>query len=234
MLRKYTHRPRDGYRCNNGYYARINTSHQQLCTDMCIRDPQCLVLSYNVVERQCFLNSEPCALAERHSDFLLMVFRWHEDVQCVHWIPPPNTDIHLPSRLVENTPGQSVHCAVGRISKGLDTYPAHIGGVSTVSSGKAFAVVDGDRVSRTSYDILSVGVNCTFTWIPYTAGDNLPGGAVATGFLSDIGHAYSIREYRVASNADNYGIYILGDSLGYFTQYPGSYSRTDVDILIRV
>ena len=200
MLRKYTHRPWDGYRCNNGYYARINTSHQQLCTDICIREPQCLVLSYNVVERQCFLNSEPCALAERQSDFLLMVFRWHEDVQCVHWIPPPNTDIHIPTRLVENKPEQSARCAVGRMRRGMDIHPAHIR-----IDGKGHAVIDGGLLFGMDFDVLSLSYNCVFAWLPYTAGDNLPRGTVVTGFLSDIGLTYSIRYFRVDVNADVYG-----------------------------
>ena len=87
----------------------------------------------------------------------MMVFRWHEDVQCVHWIPPPNTGIHVPTRLVENKPEQSARCAVGRMRRRMDIYSAHIR-----IDGKGHAVVDGGLLSGMDYDVLSQSSDCVF------------------------------------------------------------------------
>ena len=84
--------------------------------------------------------------------------------------------------------------------RGKDIYPAHIR-----IDGKGHAVVDGGLLSGMDYDVLSQSSNCVFVWLPYTTGDNLPRGAVVTGFLSGIELTYSIRYVRVDVNADVYG-----------------------------
>ena len=228
-VHKYTNGPMNGYYCNIGHYANISTNNQLQCTDMCIRDPSC----YNVVHESCLLGSKPCAVAVQHSDFLLMVFRWDETIQCPHWFPPPNDGVNLPSRLVENKPPYTVHVAVGRIIQGTDIYPTHVAHVSSQAVGWAVLGVGNVVSEDINYDLLSVSPNCTLAWLPYSPGDRVPLRALPIGMLSDTGPTYSIRFRREDINADAYGVYIPGQSVGYSPHFGGT-SVTGIDILVKV
>ena len=231
-IKKYTNRPLDGYYCNNGYYANVTAIHQHRCTNICIKDPQCLVLSFNVIRHYCLLNSRPCAIAHKHPEFLLMVFRWDPDVHCSNWVPPPNYGVNVPPRLVENPPSQAAHCAVGRIRIGANVHPGHVGHV--VSSSRGFFIVDGVIVAEHSnYELLSVSPNCTVAWFPYTAEETLPPGVLKSGYTENLGPTYSIRVWRPDVQIDSYGIYRNGDTVGFYPHH-NIWPTPEMDILVIV
>ena len=231
-IQKYTNRPLNGYYCNNGHYTNVTAIQQHRCTNICIKDPQCLVLSFNAIRHYCLLNSRPCAIAHKHPEILLMIFRWDPDVHCSNWVPPPNDGVNIPPRLVENDPSQKVHCAVGRIRVGANVHPGHVAHI--VSSSAGFFIVDGVRVVENSnYELLSVSPNCTLAWFPYTAGEALPPGVLQSGYTENLGPTYSIRVWSSQFQVDLYGVYRIGDTDGYYVANTALTTK-EMDILVIV
>ena len=228
---KYMSRPLNGYHCETGNYANF-TESQHHCTTICIRDPRCWVISFNAAKGHCLLNSEPCALAEKHPEFMLLVFRSDEVVQCSSWVPPPNTGSALPPRPITNRE-QRISRAVGRIKRGLSVHPGHINHYR--SSGPGFFPVNGEMVrAGTQFELLSASVKCTFAWHPYIAGDPLPRGALPAGYLEAIGQTYSMRVKETNDGVDAFGYYAPGDSNGYIVQGTRITPEKEMDILIQV
>ena len=98
----------------------------------------------------------------------------------------------------------------------------------------AYFPIDGNEVrENANYELLSVGVNCSLSWIPYTTGDMVPAAALQLGYVTGVGPTYSVRVYRADLNTDKFGVYAAGDSVAYYP-FMGVQSATEVDILVQV
>ena len=232
-IRKFTRQPLNGYHCNIEYYTNVTNLRRHRCTSLCIKDPQCWVLSYNHESSYCLMGSEPCTSAEVHPHFSLMVFREKEDETCVSWIPPLN-DSAIPARLVETRPhlNPNHHAALGRMTIGQNIYLGTVLTPWAVRSG--YFPIDGNEVVEpTNYELLLVSPNCSIAWVPYTTGDMVPAAALKLGYVTGKGPTYSIRVYAADVNADKFGVYATGDSVAYYPHF-GTPSATEVLILTRV
>ena len=116
-IRKFTNRPFNGYHCNTEYYANVTTIPRHRCTELCIKDPQCWILSYNSFTHCCLMGSELCITAESRLHSSMMVFRQKEVESCISWMSPLYNPA-VPRRLVETRPHQSRPGAVGRMVVG--------------------------------------------------------------------------------------------------------------------
>ena len=223
------------YHCNSEYHFYHTNIERQQCTQTCMTDPRCWVLSYNFVNQSCLLGNKPCAVADVYPDSLLVIFRESPNELCTTWIPPFNDPgyIYFSKRLVETHPHPEYHYAVGRMAVGSDTHLGVVAFPSAAGNGW-FAVGRAIVVKEpTNYELLSVSPKCTLVWVPYKAGDVMPPGALKLGYLTGEGHSYSIRVYLFDRDIYAYGVYITGDSVGYYT-YNGVKTLTVMEILTQV
>ena len=234
-IRKYTNEPLIGFHCDINYHAYYTNIEHHHCTERCMTDPRCWVLSYNSVNESCSLGAEPCAVADVHPDTLLVIYRDSLNEHCVTWIPPFNDPgyMHFTKRLVQTFPHHGYQYALGRMIRGSDI---HLGSVASPGEdvGAFFAIDRVDEVHEpTNYELLSVGPRCTLVWLPYKAGDVMPPGALKLGYVSGEGHSYGIRVYLADINSYGYGIYMTGDSVGYYT-YHGVQTLIEMEILAQI
>ena len=225
-FRKFTNRPLNGYHCITEYYANTTSIPRHRCTNLCTQDPQCRVLSYNPVTQSCLMGAEPCKAAEASAHSSLMVFREMEDESCVSWTPLLNDQ----PRLVGTGPHHARQAAVGRMGIGQNTYLGHI----NLPERKGYFTIDNSEVPEpTNFEVLSVSPSCSLAWMPYTTGDTVPAAALKLGYVTGVGHTYSIRVQRPDLNTDKFGVYAAGDAAAYYP-FHGVISATEVDILVQV
>ena len=227
--------PLIGFHCDISYDAYHTNIEHHHCTERCMTDPRCWVLSYNFVNQFCSLGAEPCSVAEAHPDTLLVIYRDSLNEQCVTWIPPFNDPgyMHFTKRLIESYPHHGYHYALSRMIRGSDIL---LGSVDSRSAGgKAWFAIDivNEVVGATHYEFLSVSPRYTFVWVPYKAGDMIPAGALKLGYMAGKGPSYSVRVYLADINTFTFGVYITGDSVGYYT-YWGVKTLNEMYILAQI
>ena len=109
-IESYANNPLNGFQCTDdkyGFYANVT---QGLCTWTCLTSQQCAALSYNPLYGTCLLASQPCVLASKHDEFMMMVFRKQEIVSCAVWVQDEAGVI--PDRVLPPRDG----CHVGKVS----------------------------------------------------------------------------------------------------------------------
>ena len=228
-IRKFSNRPLNGYHCNTEYYANVTTIPRHRCTELCIKDPQCWMLSYNSLTDCCLMASELCITAESNPHSSMMVFREKEVEPCVSWTSPTYNPA-VPRRLVENRPRQPRPAAVARMVVGENIY---IGHEDKLNAAGYFPIDGNEERETTNYEILSVSPSCSLAWVPYTTGTTVPAAALKIGYVTGKGLTYSIRVYTPDENLDKFGVYATGDNVAYYPLF-GVLSATEVDILIQV
>ena len=225
--RKYTNNPMQGYYCSGSYQVNMTETSQHHCTHKCIADSQCRLLSYNTVHHFCLLGTEPCAVADKHPDFLLMVFRLTETEQCVSW----ETE-NISKRMVVSLQ-HSPTIAVCRHRIAQDVHP----GMGFPQTKKNCHFTPPSRREELApwpdYELLSVSSNCILAWMPYTPGDNLPTSAVQTGYITAVGHTYTARIHDADTDSLKFGVYVPGENAAHYP-YFGDKSATVFDILVQV
>ena len=161
FIEKFTRQPLNGYHCDIDYYANVKNILRHRCTELCIKDSQCWVLSYNAQNMYCLMGSEPCPSVVAHQHFSLMVFREKEDEYCVSWIQPLNNPVNWP-RLVETLPGRNTGFpgAVGRMKIGQNIHLGHI--LQPRWARPGYFPIGGKEVSEPrNYELLSVSPSCS-------------------------------------------------------------------------
>ena len=221
---KYTNRPLDGYYCNSHQYILNDNIREDICKWDCFQSRKCGAMSYNPMSGTCMLATQPCAVAEKHSEYRLMVFSHQEHEECAVWV---GDQAHIvPARIVTTGGGGYVariavdgNILVGngnRPRQGWYTYIAH----------------EGRQIKYPNHDFLTVHLNCTMAWVPYTAGDVLPRRALVTG-MSNGRRLYSSRSWHASANTWVAGVYAESDSAAYYP-YSASNAVTSFDILVAV
>ena len=83
---RYTNRPLDSYYCNGGEYANLSDVTLGFCRWACLKTQRCRTISYSPLSGICLLASQPCVMAQKHEEFMLMLFRDLEHVDCTVWV----------------------------------------------------------------------------------------------------------------------------------------------------
>ena len=223
---KYTHRAMNGYYCASAYMTNYTAIEHQRCVAHCITNPHCWVIAYSSRVKYCLLGTQPCTKAVPDNDFWMMTFREHENIHCIQWVWSDGSS--YPNRTVEQlNPFQQ---ALARIPIEGEIYI----GLSQPGEGKIRISRNGVVVRYTDYYLLVVSESCSVAWVPYTAGNQLPRGAVEGGYLNSLGTTYCMRVWDAARNpAYTYGYYAPSIGLGYYVWY-GAKTTTQMDILVQV
>ena len=158
----------------------------------------------------------------------------------ITWVHYGNNVANIPSRRVDSARYYNPTCTVVRYQD--DQGNLHLGYADLnypnqpEKPGDAWFApvwIEGElTVSQwPDYEIMSVSPFCTLAWVPYTAEDVLPRGAVEGGYLIGEGPTYSISVYR--AGALKFGEYAAGHSVAYY-YYNGVKTATEFDILVRI
>ena len=76
-----------GQRCiteTEVYINKTNVQHQHHCTLLCIKDPVCQIVNFNIAGRYCLLGLSPCLSLEREID-IITTFMTRQP--CLKWVP---------------------------------------------------------------------------------------------------------------------------------------------------
>ena len=114
---RYTNRPLNGFYCNGQNYTHPHGVTQASCVHACITSPSCFAMSYNPMASTCLLAKQPCVKAQKHANFMLMIFRELEYVNCVVWVRDQYGVV--PDRMLTGPDDAQV----GRVSVGDDLGP---------------------------------------------------------------------------------------------------------------
>ena len=179
---RYITRPVDGYSCHLSVFKDINNAQFQQCIHACMGSTMCRTLSYNHAGKHCLLAEQACVSAEMSDGFSMMIFRSTPYLQCLNWMTfSCNYDNKhgYPERAVQ-TPMQRNRMAA--VARGFIDDQLLI--VWSTTYRYIAYVLDSQQNIRTisgSYDILVVDNACSTAWVPYSAGEPIPVGAVVAG-----------------------------------------------------
>ena len=182
-------------------------------------------MSYNPVTSTCLLAAQPCVKAEKHDEFMLMIFRELEHVDCVVWVRDQSGVV--PDRMLT---GQH-NAQVGRVVVGKDLLVGQA--YKPGENWNTYMAHNGNQIVVQNEDLLTVHPNCTVAWVPYKARDALPMNAIVTGMLANGRRLYSSLSWYAAVGYWRIGSYAEGDTAAYFA-HGGSNAVTEFDILVSV
>ena len=222
---RHTNRPLNGFRCNGQPFTSPRGVTQTSCAHACVTSLSCSAMSYNPVTSACLLAEQPCVKAEKYDDFMLMIFRHQQHVDCVVWVRDQYGV--MPDRMLTGPDDAQV----GRITVGGDILVGQA--YKPGENWNTYIAHNGNQIYFPNEDLLTVHPNCTVAWVPYKAGDTLPMNAITTGMLANGRRLYSSLSWYAAAGLWRVGSYADGDTAAYFA-HSGSNAVTVFDILVFV
>ena len=179
---RYITRPINGYYNHQSIDTLFKYIDFQQCIGACISNKTCWTLSYNHSGEVCALEKEPCVTANKNNDFSMMILRSTPFPLCLGWMSFNDTYGSIkgfPKRAVKIRIKKNRMAAMAR----LVSTNRLLTGRSTSKRHKAYLMDSQGNFENLSngYEIILVGGNCSTAWVPYTAGDPIPTGAVVAG-----------------------------------------------------
>ena len=184
-----------GQRCvtdTEVYVNKTGVQHQHHCTLLCIKDPTCQVMNFNIAGRYCELGRGLCVTLEREVDSVTTFMSMDP---CLKWVPNLNNDVYKAISFGKFI-GSSDSIFVTRARMGKNKIP----GKSVFSLTNAYYSWGGREkwLPKSESEYLTLSPECTINWIARnsSSGNTLPTGAVIGGNLADL-PLYVARKYAV-------------------------------------
>ena len=176
--------PRLGQHCVSDTEVYINkTGLQHHCVLLCMRDPKCQVINFNITDSRCFFGERPCFSVEIDADVVTIIMSAKKP--CLKWVNKDNKDEHnLISFPTDD--GSSKSLSVARGIMGNNKIPGKMAltdeGIRCAWEGIEIDFSEGQS------EILTVSSECNISWVPHnpTSGNPLPAGIVIGGQLNGI------------------------------------------------
>ena len=214
--------PRHGLRCLTTASASTWQAAHPQCVWRCLQMKTCHYINYDSDTRQCELGMGQCESLQTAAGFMVNVFGpprhdclyWGSN-QISGWVPVQerNGKIYLAPIVSADV------VLVGKLNTQKGDFWGKNGGVK----------VGPINVNDKYIEILSKDPVCPLPWMPYTAGEPLPFGAVTGGRLRDGSATYVA---KVTHNGDvNFGYYDPTISLTYYQWY-GVHTATSMELLV--
>ena len=166
---------RENLRCVTALeqYTKLSAAPRRVCTTECLRRTDCSLTNYNHVHNYCLMTSERCVKLAADVEFQVTHFGTTAE-NCVFWEKLAHYQqaltIFFPTVDNDIVPGRYVF-PTGKIPGKL--YP-HDNNLYVVKDGVLYYGTD-------QKEVLQIVPECHVTWVDYTAGDDLPEGAVVGG-----------------------------------------------------
>ena len=221
--------PLIGKRCvtDDEIYIKKTVEKPQ-CMLLCMRDPNCQVINFNITGTYCLLGQRSCASLENDVDFVTTMMTTKKP--CMKW--ESNFDISLDNTVPIT---QSHPEIVARGNKEGNKIPGKW------RTDKIYINYswNGQEVSppKAEGELLVAFPECTISWVPHdsTSGNPLPAGAVVGGHLNGI-PLYVARKVAVFMSGHSQdissGYYDNVNGLGHFPYGGLDREYTDVEIMV--
>ena len=97
-----------------------------------------------------------------------------------------------------------------------------------------YSTLNGQKIDASIGQSLDIQTGCVVTWVPFTAGDPVPDGAVEGGYLDNDGviqNLYITSVLKTQHNCIVFGYYNPATELGYAEDFD-VFTYTDMNLLI--
>ena len=203
----YTQRPRSGFLCQHPTNITITSLSRGQCLWHCMHQNTCHVISYEPESHECRLS--PGCESIYPSPVWDVTVLGPERSSCLKWMA--NVDRDRANKVWSYGCQQHAiypDCVVGRLLSPPHVLPGKYFLHADSYSGGCWSILEGASYSTGELEVLHVEPNCVVAWIPYTAGDPLPEGAVVGGNLVDDGTVSTL--YVIQGVVDGHNV------IGYF------------------
>ena len=190
---------------------------QARCVRVCLWLEECTMLMYNPWENICVLGSQPCVVAEPHSQLMTQIFRQQEDLECL--VPTAVSEVGSGSRIVK----QTATASLARLDRDGNSYIGYSNTPNQNNFGY-FAFTGGHFYQTKDHVILVLSPWCSVAWLPYTVEEPIPLRAIVGGWWNGK-PGYAVRA-TATSGLQKFQMYVVGHPV-----VPGGVAY---DILIRV
>ena len=177
-----------GFRCVTAseVYTDIIGIEQHMCIYLCVSRNDCSIVNYNTEQNTCHLSNDPCVALQGDEVFQVNFLGVNHRNECLQWLPSSTLDDSATISSPRCHPDEVV-CHVGRLVSSSNVLP----GTYRREEDTVWSMFNGDDVitidSSSIKEILDVRTGCQLTWMPFSAGDAIPVGAVERGFLASNG-----------------------------------------------
>ena len=224
---KYTKQPTDGHRCVTSPNTEVTLwqTERPQCIWKCLKLKTCRYINHNHDTIQCDLGLDNCESLVPAVGVATSVSGPPRDT-CVHWgLRHELGRVPVEERFLQNV----IYLVRIRRENTLlvGKFNPFVGGFWANNEGVRFW-----PVLETDPDIkfLTMDPACTLLWMPYTAGEKLPIGAVSGGLLSDGSTTYVSNVNRDDGRL-SFGHYNTDAALVYYG-WTGVLTKTSMDILV--
>ena len=222
---RHTQPPRVSHRCvtDTEMYAN-KTVKQRHCMLLCMRDPSCQVINFNVMRNYCLLGHRSCLFLERDENYVTIPMKI--TMPCLKWIPTAGNDIY---KVISSQPSAITN--VIRVTKEENEIPGKWGvGWDIVH----YAYKGEEKIDwKEAAEFLTLSPVCTISWVPYdsASGQQLPVGAVIGGHLNN-GTLYIARTGSGQSPSHSTGYYDKSNGFGHFPNGDVDHVFNEFEILV--
>ena len=219
---RYTNSPLYGLRCVSTVAADIRQAFHPQCIWRCLRIKACHYVNHNSTTGQCELGLGQCESLQSAGGFLVNAFGPPRQ-GCVRWgssQEPGWVTVRMGLRDVARIMSSGA-VLIGNYYFQWEIFWANKEGVSVGPVNEA----DQD------IELLIKDATCPLPWIPYTAGEPLPFGAVAGGHLDDGSATYVAKVIH-----NGYAVFGYYNPTSYLAFYEtnGIHTTTSMDILMLI
>ena len=200
-----------GYRCvtDSEVYMNITSVPHNICIYECMTRKDCSFFNYNIEQNTCHLSNHACGVLAADQAFQVNYLGNVYRSKCLQLLPTET------SNSIQTVSNPSCYygyptCYVDR----LVSTPNILPGKYVRELNKVISVFNGDSFKAGTMEILDVRTGCQVTWMPFSAGDAVPVGAVEGGFLASNGATL----YVIRAPIENFiviGYYDPIDCFGY-------------------
>ena len=221
-----------GFRCrtDTDIFTNLTKISHHLCTHRCMTSRGCILANYNVEQRYCSLSDALCVQYITDDRFVVAFFGSKEAL-CLKWVSYTLYDNASTIKSTNCHPDPSLTtCALGRLVLSPDY---SVPGKYFHSAQGVWAVLKGTETTEGEKEILNIQDDCQVIWVPYTAGDTLPTGAIVGGYLARNGGTdlYIIRA-RI-NDLTLFGYYNPMEAQGYVS-HARIYQLISMEILVLI
>ena len=208
------------FRCvtESEVYTDIIGIEQHMCTYQCIRRNDCSIINYNTEKNTCHLSNDPCVALEGDDTFQVNNLGLFHRSECLRWLPTSSFE-NSETVISPDCHHLETVCYVGRLISSTNILP----GKYMRESDKVGTVFNGNEVTHIHFssikETLDVRPGCQLTWMPFSAGDVIPTGAVEGGFLESNGATLYVIRAPAGPRTAIFGYYDPASNSGYVPHF---------------
>ena len=217
-----TNRPLHDLRCVSTAAADMRQEALPQCVWRCLQMKDCLYINNNSVIGECELGHGQCESLQPAAGVLASLFGPLFD-NCIRW-----GSSHKPGWVTVRVAIRDVARIVRADSVLIGNFYFRRGQVWANKKGVSIGPInEADQ----DIELLMKDATCPLPWIPYTAGEPLPFGAVAGGHLADGSAIYVAK--MIHNSYAVFGYYNPTSSLAFY-ETNGIHTTTSMDILMLI